>query len=59
MSLDLLLITDLILVKAEVVFQFTKRFFDAPAKQVSKDGCLGGHGEIICDQDMNVFVVRV
>ena len=59
MSLDLLLVTDLILVKAEVVFKLAEGFFNAPAKQVSEDGRFYRHGEIISDEHMNVFIIRI
>ena len=59
MTLDLFLIVDLILVKAEVVFKFAEGFFNAPAKQISKYGGLDGHGEIVGDENMNVFIILI
>jgi len=58
-SLDLLLVTDLILVKAEVIFEFTERFFNAPTKQVSEDGRFDRHGEIISDEHMDIFIIGI
>ena len=36
-TLDLFLVTDLILIKSEVVFKLTKRLLDAPAQEISFD----------------------
>ena len=44
MTLDLFLVTDLVLVETEVVFKFAERFFDAPAQEVSEDRVFDGHG---------------
>ena len=59
MSLDLLLVTDLILVKAEVIFKFAEGFFNAPAKQVGKDGRIDVHGKIIGNEHMGIFIIRI
>ena len=59
MTLDLFLVADLILVEAEVVFEFAEGFLDTPAQEVSKDGVFDGHGEIVGDEDVNIFVVRI
>lgn len=59
MTLDLFLVTDLILVEAKVVLKFSERFFDAPAQQVGEDGVFDGDGEIIGDKDVNIFVIGV
>ena len=58
-ALDLFLMPDLILIKGEVVFEFAEGFFDAPAQQVCFDDGFGRKSEIIGDQDMHIFIVRV
>ena len=59
MTLDLFLVTDLILVEAEVVFEFTEGLFDTPAQEVSEDGVFDAEGEVIGDKDMNIFVIGI
>ena len=59
MTLDLFLVTDLVLVEAEVVFEFAERFFDSPAQEISEDSILNGYGKVIGDQDVNIFVIGV
>lgn len=59
MTLDLFLVTDLVLVEAEVVFEFTEGFFDAPAQEVGEDGIFNGEGEVIGDEDVDIIVVGV
>ena len=59
MTLDLFLITDLKLVEAEVVFEFVERFFNAPAQEVIQDGVFGRDGEVVGDEDMDIFVIGV
>ena len=57
MTLDLFLVADLVLVEAEVVFEFAEGLFDAPAQEVSEDGVFNGHSEVIGDEDMNILVI--
>ena len=57
MTLDLFLVTDLVLVETEVVFEFSKGFFDSPAQEISEDSILNGHGEVIGDEDVNILVI--
>lgn len=58
-TLDLFLVTDLKLVKAEVVFEFAKRFFNAPAQEISFDDSFRRKEEMIGNQDVKIFVVIV
>ena len=58
-TLDLFLVTDLKLVKGEVVFEFAKRFFNAPAQEISFDDGLGREEEIIGNKDVKIFFIIV
>lgn len=57
MTLDLFLVTDLILVETEVVFEFAERFFDSPTQEVSEDGIFDGYGKTISNKDVDVLVI--
>ena len=59
MTLDLFLVTDLVLVEAKVVFEFAEGFFDSPAQEASKDGVFDGDGEVVGDKDMDTFIIGV
>ena len=59
MTLDLFLVTDLVLVEAEFVFEFAEGFFDTPAQEVSEDGVFDRQGEIIGNKDMNILVIGI
>ena len=58
-ALDLFLVTDLILIKGEVVFKFAERFLDAPAQEISFDDGFRREGQVIGNEDMNIFLIGV
>ena len=59
MTLNLLLVTDLILVEAKVVFKLSEGFFDAPAQEVGQDDGSGGEGQVVGNEDVNIFIVGI
>ena len=59
MTLDLLLVVDLILIKTEVVFKFAERFFDTPAQEIRINGSFNGHCGVIGNQNVNIFIIGI
>ncbi len=59
MTLDLFLVTDLVLVEAEVVFKLAEGLFDAPAQEVGEDGVFDRHGEIVGNKDVDILVIGI
>ena len=58
-TLDLFLVTDLILVEGEVVFEFAEGFFNAPAQEIGFDDGFRGEGKVVGNEDVNVFVIGI